>query len=141
MTHVMKATVLIIGILATLVGLTIYGNSRRQPRRPPRTQEELNAERKSTEEWSRDWYKDHPPTQPTASERYLDSRTGAALERTVKRVISMTGYRCDRVRTIERVAAEELARIGAQDGRWVDCNEDGVYGVLESADGFRAVKR
>jgi len=87
------------------------------------------------------WYAENPEPTTGTSERYLDSRTGAALERTVKRVISMAGYRCDRVRTVERIAADELARVGAQDGRLVDCNEDGIYLVLESADGFRAVKR
>ena len=73
--------------------------------------------------------------------RFLDSRTGAALERTVKQVISHAGYDCDSIRTIGRMEAHFVARLGAQDGRWVDCNEDGVFGVIESADGFRAVKR
>ena len=31
--------------------------------------------------------------------------------------------------------------MAAEDGRWVDCGADGVYGVLEVPGGFKAVKR
>ena len=83
-----------------------------------------------------------PGSEPAAMPgRYLDSRTGAALERTVKQVISSAGYDCDSIRTIGHMEADFVARLDAKDGRWVDCNEDGVFGVIESADGFRAVKR
>lgn len=81
-----------------------------------------------------------PTTKPTPT-RYLDSRSGAELERTVRRVIDSAGYSCDSIRSVRRMDPGDIARLGIEDGRWVDCSADGVFGVLESPEGFRAVKR
>lgn len=149
MNQTTKVTAALVVGLAALGALAIYGNSGSgSPSVDTAEAERAERHRESMDKW----YAENPDSDmarlhrgegisPAKIDRYLDSRTGAALERTVKRVISMSGYKCERIRRVERIAAEELARLGAEDGRWVDCNEDGVYGVLESSDGFRAVKR
>jgi len=147
-----KVTILIVVGLVALGAFAIYDDSKRPP---PPTAEALRAEAERAERHRKSmdkWYAENPNTDAArinsgedisaaTTEGYLDSRTGAALERTLKRVIDMAGQRCDRIRQVQHMDAADVIRLGAQDGRSVDCNEDGIYWVLESADGFRAVKR
>ena len=84
--------------------------------------------RKSMEEWQ----KENPPEDEAAkSDRYLDSRSGPALERTVKRAIDMAGYECDSVRSTR----QEPGRVFA------DCGADGRYLITEAGDDISVAKQ
>jgi len=143
----LKRTLFLMAVILLCAGC---GETTKQ--KSEREQREVAEAVRGKEELAK-WYLEHPKTVVTTvpprlenpagetGSSYLDGRTGAALERTVKNVISKSGYTCDKVRSIERVEAAAVRRMGADDGRWVDCGEDGVYGVMEIPGGFKALKR
>lgn len=70
------------------------------------------------------------PAQAGPSSNYLDSRTGPALERTIKRTVDMAGYNCESIRSSRQASGRVYA----------DCGADGSYILIEDGANIRVMK-
>lgn len=125
-------------VLGVFGGFKLYSDltpATKQASAQTSTQESpADKERRRSEEHAasmKKWYAENPDflkkpepeeDRDTRSGNYLDSRSGPALERTVRRIIDMAGYECGSVRGTRQETGRVL----------VDCGADGVYLIVES---------